>query len=147
MIQLPDIRQRFDHDCGLTATRILLRYVRKRPPSDLIRLACDPVDGTDPRAIETYLRQLGLRVQAGSYTVEDLSHSTATGRPVVCLVTPAHGVGHYVVVSGIEGQTIHYQCPTEGPARSGLRSWLKGWHEVDRLGAKYHQWGISAWRP
>ena len=126
MIQLPDIRQQSDHDCGLTAVRVLLRHLGRRPtPRQLSGLVCDPVDGTDPRNIETFLRQLNLRVQAGSFKVDDLDRLTSSGRAVVCLTTPAHGIGHYVVVSGIEGQTIHYQCPTEGPARSGLRTWLR----------------------
>ena len=148
MIKLPDIRQQSDHDCGLTVARVLLRFLGRRPTAQqLSGLACDPVDGTDPRNMETFLRQIGLRVQAGSFTVENLDWLTSSGRPVVCLTTPAHGIGHYVVVAGIDGQTIHYQCPTEGPSRSGLRTWLKCWREVDRLGATYHQWGISAWRP
>lgn len=144
MIQLPDIRQADDHSCGRVAIRVLLRHLRMRPrnapplPSE--------IDGLDPRAIETYLRGLGLRVLSGSMTWEDLRHLTASGRPVICLITPQHGVGHYVIVSAIELQLIRYQCPTDGPSYCGQNAWHAGWTEVDRLGARYHQWGISAWR-
>lgn len=147
MIDLPDIRQAKEHDCGPTAVKVLLRYLRKRPTkAQWAGLLNDPVDGTDPRAIETWLRGLGLLVLSGSMTLDDLARLTKTFRPVVCLITPSHGVGHYVTVSGVGSGKVWFQDPTNGPAFVPIPEWKTQWLEVDRLGADYHQWGIAAWR-
>jgi ABC-type bacteriocin/lantibiotic exporter with double-glycine peptidase domain len=146
MIPLPDLRQTREHDCGAVAVRIALRAIKKRPPADLeTLLGTSPIDGTDPRSMESLLRSLGLWVASGSFTLADLHHITTT-RPAICLVTRAN-IGHYVTVGGIVSGTVHYQCPSEGPCRSGTRSWMKSWRDVDRLGATYHQWLIAVSRP
>ena len=148
MIDLPDIRQQGEHDCGTTAVRVLLRSLARRVTSgQFSALACDPVDGTDPRAIETFLRGVGLRVLSGSMTWADLITLTASGRPVICLITPSHGIGHYVVVGSAQQSLVRYQCPSIGPDMLARIRWMRQWKEVDRLGAVYHQWGIAAWRP
>ena len=145
MIDLPHILQRDEHSCGIVAVRILLRYLRVRRKKSIEPLASQ-IDGTDPRAIETYLRQLGLSVLAGSMTMEDLENCTDTGRPVICLITPEHGVGHYVVVGGTDERFVYYACPTHGALIMTRVKFDSCWHEVDRLGAKYKRWGIAAWR-
>lgn len=147
MIELADIRQQADHDCGPTAVRVLMRALGRRLSLEqFLSLPCDPVDGTDPRAIETWLRGVKLRVLSGSMTWTDLVNLTASGRPVICLVTPLD-VGHYVVVGSALHSQVHYQCPSEGPTVTTQFRWMRQWREVDRLGAAYHQWGITAWRP
>jgi hypothetical protein len=146
MIPLPDLRQTADHDCGPCAVRIALRALRKRPKFDLYAaLGTSPIDGTDPRSIESYMRFLGLWVWSGTGSLDDLRHATAS-RPAICLVTRAQ-VGHYVVVSGLLEGRVHYQCPSEGPVRMGTRTWLRTWRDVDRLGAHYHQWMIVPGKP
>lgn len=148
MIDLPDVRQQGEHDCGPTAVRVLLRAIKKRPARhQWAGLLCDPVDGTDPRNIETWLRSMGLRVLSGSMTLEDLGRITQTKRPVICLVTPSHGIGHYVVVGGVSSEKIWFQDPSAGPTCIRVREWASLWREVDRLGASYPCWGIAAWRP
>ena len=145
MIQLADLRQKRDHDCGPTAVKILLRAIRKRPRMDaMAHLATSPIDGTDPRAIETCLRAHQLHVASGSIRWEELQHITQS-IPVLALVTKEK-IGHWVVVGGLDQNIVHYQCPSEGPCRSGKRTWLKSWRDVDRLGAVYHQWIIYAWK-
>ncbi len=147
MISLPDLRQSGDHDCGLVAVQVVLRHIKRRPKASHFQiLNCTSLDGTDPRSIEAFFRSIGCHVLAGSMQWDDLKAFTLTDRAIICLTTPAHGIGHYVVVAGIDTSTIHYQCSTEGPCRSGKRTWMKSWHEVDRLGAVYHQWAICVWR-
>jgi ABC-type bacteriocin/lantibiotic exporter with double-glycine peptidase domain len=147
VISLADLRQSGEHDCGLVAVQVVLRHLRRRPkPHQFGILNCNSIDGTDPRAIEAFFRSIGCHVLAGSMAWTDLEQFTTIGRPVICLTTPAHGIGHYVVVAGVQASTVHYQCSTEGPCRSGKRTWMRSWHEVDRLGAIYHQWGICVWR-
>ena len=56
MIDLPDIRQAKEHDCGPIAVKVLLRYLRKRPTkAQWAGLLNDPVDGTDPKDISSRL--------------------------------------------------------------------------------------------
>ena len=146
MIALPDLRQNAQHDCGYTAVLIVLKHLRRRvTPGDLAPLSCNVINGTDPRAIESMLRGVGLRVISGEMSLQDLHHHTTIGRPVICLVS-ASGVGHYVVVAGVEFDRIHYQDPAEGPMDQPKPSWKRSWHDIDRMGATYRSWGIAVWR-
>lgn len=145
MHRLPDIRQQAEYDCGPAAVRVLLRAIRKRPSPDAMRhLGTTAIDGTDPRAIEVCLRAHGLMVNSGSLHW-DLLGPVCRKMPVLTLVTRG-GVGHWVVVAGVENGTVHYQCPSNGPEKMGRRAWIRWWRDVDRLGAIYHQWVIAAWR-
>jgi ABC-type bacteriocin/lantibiotic exporter with double-glycine peptidase domain len=145
MITLSDMRQKNQYDCGIIAVKILLKALGKRmTPERLTALSTSPIDGTDPRAIESLLRKLGLHVLSGEMTWNDLAYFTQT-RPVICLVT-LDSVGHWVVSSGIKDRKMHYQDPSLGPSSLGKRKWLEVWKEIDRLGASYRQWGITAWK-
>jgi ABC-type bacteriocin/lantibiotic exporter with double-glycine peptidase domain len=145
MITLSDVRQKSQYDCGVVAVKVLLRALGKRlTPENTKALATTPIDGTDPRAIEALLRKLGLHVLSGEMTWNDLVYFTQT-RPVICLITYA-GVGHWVVASGIKDGKMHYQDPSGGPLYVGKKKWHEMWRDIDRLGAVYRQWGITAWR-
>jgi ABC-type bacteriocin/lantibiotic exporter with double-glycine peptidase domain len=145
MITLSDMRQKEEYDCGIVAVKILLRALGKRLTTEgLISLSASPMDGTDPRAIESLLRKLGLHVLSGEMTWNDLIYCTQT-RPVICLIT-LDNVGHWVVASGIKDGRMHYQDPSEGPCSLGKKKWHDVWRDIDRLGAVYRQWGIAAWR-
>jgi ABC-type bacteriocin/lantibiotic exporter with double-glycine peptidase domain len=145
VISLADIRQQASHDCGDAAVRVVLRALRRRPFEPAIaHLATDPIDGTDPRAIETCLRAHGLLVLSGSATWGDLRHWTQN-RPVICLVQRG-GVGHWVVTGHVTQRRAHYQCPSIGPDSQGRTTFMNAWRDVDRLGAVYRQWAIVAWR-
>jgi len=145
-MKLPDIRQQNNHDCGLAACRIVARLFRRRWTSELTaRLGTSPMDGTDPRAIESTLRHIGWGVIAGEMTIDDLRHHATLERPTICLITRA-GVGHYVVVGGIDCGRIHVQCPADGPLTTSRAKFLAAWRDVDRLGAVYHQFGLAIWK-
>ena len=145
MITLSDMRQKEDYDCGIVAVKILLKALGKRlTPEGLIALSTSPIDGTDPRSIEALLRKLGLHVLSGEMTWNDLVYFTQT-RPVICLIS-LDNVGHWVVASGIKDGRMHYQDPSEGPCSLGKKKWHEVWRDIDRLGAVYRQWGITAWR-
>lgn len=146
MIALPDLRQSAEHDCGYTAVLVVLRRMRRKvTPGDLAPLSTNMIDGTDPRAIESTLRGLGLRVISGEMDMGDLWHHTESSRPVICLLS-RDGVGHYVVVSGLHEGSVHFQCPSEGPSRMRTTAWRRCWTEIDRLGAVYRGWGIAVHR-
>lgn len=145
-MELPDLRQKNSYDCGMIACRIVLRVLRRRLTRDLAgRLNTNPIDGTDPRAIESTLRHMGLGVIAGEMTIDDLRLQSQLGRPVICLVTRS-GVGHYIVSAGVDCGRIKYQCPADGPCTISRSKFILSWRDVDRLGATYHQFGMAVWR-
>jgi ABC-type bacteriocin/lantibiotic exporter with double-glycine peptidase domain len=145
MITLSDMRQKTEYDCGVVAVKILLKALGKRlTPEGLLSLSTSPIDGTDPRSIESMLRKFRLNVLSGEMTWNDLAYFTQT-RPVICLIT-LDNIGHWVVASGIKDGKMHYQDPTHGAQSLGKRKWLEVWREIDRLGAIYRQWGITAWK-
>lgn len=124
----------------------MLRGVRKRPRPDLQQiLGTSAHDGTDPRQLETVLRQHGLGVLSGEMHGDDLAYLTGRGCPVACLVQ-SEGVGHWVVVCSADGRVVRFQDPAAGPKALPWPQWLATWRDVDRLGAIYRQWGVAAWR-
>jgi len=142
---LADIRQQGSYDCGIAAVRVVLRHYRKKWADDYaVRLNTNEIDGTDPRNIEIMFRFLGFHVVSGNMDANDLRHHTGLDRPVIALIQ-RNGIGHYVVVSSLDGGRIHYQDPADGPVSSSLRSFVTNWSDVDRLGAIYDSFGIVAW--
>jgi hypothetical protein len=62
-------------------------------------LPATPIDGTDPRALESFFRRLGIPAQSGEMDWRDLAYHTARGRPVAALVQ-LDGCGHWVRCGG-----------------------------------------------
>ena len=143
MLSLPDCRQRDDWSCGQTAARVVFQFhgFRGRSPQG------SPIDGTDPRSLETAFLAAGLLVQSGEMTPADLRHHTRLGRPVVCLVTEPDGVGHYVVVGGLLRGRVRYHCPTVGASSEPVAAFDARWHDSDRVAVRYTRWGIAVWPP
>jgi hypothetical protein len=140
VLTLPDLRQRNDWTCGEVVARIVAGYWGAR----LKRPLATPIDGTDPRGLEGSLRLADLNVLSGSMDVADLQYHTRRGRPVICLVTEAGGVGHYVVVGGVRRGVVYMQCPADGWVREPVASFERRWRDVDRCGTVYVRWAIAA---
>lgn len=140
MIELMDLRQQTDYDCGVVCCQIVWEFFglpRRRVPASQI-------DGTDPRTIEAALRQAGLPVLSGEMALSDLSHFARTSRPVIVLAksTSTPETGHYMVCRGQRDRRLHFQCPTRGPVVEMPSRFERRWHDVDRLGTRYSRWGI-----
>lgn len=142
MIDLPDVRQRKDFDCGHAAVACVADLFGVRRPPDL----SNGIDGTDPNTIEALLRRAGFNVCAGAMTVSDLKHFTNRGAPVVCPVSLPDVGGHWVVVAGVERLTVYYHCPDAGPRSMRAALWTPCWADETRAGRPYKTWGIAAWR-
>jgi hypothetical protein len=99
-----------------------------------------PIDGTDPRTIESFCRSIGLRVVSGEMSVDDLKHFTAHDRPVIAVLS-----GHYVVVCGVKRGVVIYHDPAHGLASSSSKAFVERWRDMDRLGAVYNQFGVCVW--
>lgn len=125
---------------------------------------------THPKAIEEYLRSLGLTVNARSdLTLDDLRTAWLAGSPVICCVQDygpyipdeaEFDYGHYVAVVGLGFDYVFAQDPSDSnvEADSGTidalgkimvdeETWLKNWHDVDADGNKYQNYGIIVSAP
>ncbi len=138
LLDLRDVRQRDDHDCGEAAVDIVLSFLGTRGKSDV----ASAVDGTHPSAIEAALRRAGLSVQSGTMTVSDLQHHTRQGRPVLCPIA-SYG-GHWVVIRGVGRGFVYYQCPVSGREQKRLQEWIDLWRDSTRAAHDFDTWGIAA---
>jgi hypothetical protein len=73
-------------------------------------LPATPIDGTDPRALESFFRRLGIPAQSGEMDWRDLAYHTARGRPVAALVQ-LDGCGHWVAVWRATSRRVSWHCP------------------------------------
>ena len=142
LLDVPDIRQDSEFDCGAAAVDAVCRYhrIRKTNVKDLT----NAVQGLGPDTARAILTGLGLIVLAGPMQVEDLQHLTRTNRPVLCPVN-LYG-GHWVVVRGVERGGVYFQCPTQGRLRLSMSKWLDEWVSYSETGHMFHQWGIATSR-
>jgi predicted double-glycine peptidase len=138
MLDLPDIRQRDDYDCGSAAVDVVLTFLGVKSKATSLTNA---VDGTHPSAIEAALRRVGLHVQSGTMTSADLQHHVKLGRPVVCCVS-LHG-GHWVVVRGVSRGRVYFHCPTDGTRSVRLSEWFDIWRDSTRAAHDFDSWGIA----
>jgi hypothetical protein len=138
MIDLIDLRQQTDYDCGVVCCQIVWEFFglpRRRVPASQI-------DGTDPRTIEAALRQAGLPVLSGEMSLSDLSHFARTRRPTIVLLNPpAHlkQVTTWSVGGSKIGDCIFsappgdrwWKCPADLPDAGTM--WT-GWNAVQQVG-------------
>lgn len=143
LLDLPDVRQRDDYDCGEAAADTVFRFLCGRSLSHVA--LSDAVDGLHPSNLEAGLRRAGLAVQSGTMTVADLQHHTRAGRPVLCPI--AHHGGHWVVVRGVARGKVYYQCPTAGRLSLSLAQWVDAWRDSTRAAHDFDRWGIAAGAP
>lgn len=142
-LELPDYRQREEWDCGRTTLQIVCGYWDKPLPLFLANLS-NAVQGLSPDAMEAAFRSLGFNVFAGSLTVDLLRAITKDGKPVATL-TQLDGVGHWVVVSGVNRGFVHFQCPQYGPSKQRVAEWDRNWIDFHWLGGRFDRWGICAY--
>lgn len=139
ILELPDIRQVADYDCGQAASEIVLAHLGYNLT---LKLPITSIDGADPRTIESAFRQMGLPVLSGQMDPALLRYFADTGRPVICLIQH-NGIGHYVVSAGVLRNSIYYQCPVEGPGVMKSSDFLDIWHDTDRFGTQFRCFGIA----
>lgn len=141
MLDLPDIRQQHDWDCGRAAVLTVCDALGVARPN----VPATALTGIDPLSVEQTLWAAGLSVQSGRMTAADLRHHTRLGRPVIALVTEASGVGHWVTVAGLARGRVRLQCPGHGPMCEPVARFVSRWQDTDRLGRRFVRWGIAAW--
>jgi hypothetical protein len=146
---IKDRRQREDDwHCGpvIAATMLDLAGFSEDESTERVArgLPVTPLDGVDPRTLESFLRAQGCECQSGGMDVCDLSHHTRRGRPVACLIRE-HG-GHWVAVLLTGRKTVTFHDPLVGQRVMSKSKWVEAWYDTDRFGYTYRQFGIAAWR-
>lgn len=160
IIELNNLRQTFDFDCGVKALQGVLAYygVEERADGLIEQLNADPELGTSLASIIAVAESHGFEVQAGTnWTLEDLKHHLDNSRPVIVLLQAwadrhltlkewreNYQDGHYVVVVGYDGPVLYFEDPA-----SFHRIWLREnefaarWHDMDPItGEKLQRVGI-----
>lgn len=138
ILQIPDVRQQSDFDCGAACIEAVLQLGGRTPPDSL----ANPVQGMAPDTLEAVLRSVGVRVISGTMCVDDLKHFTRGGRPVIC-PTDIEG-GHWVIVAGVGRGRVHYHDPDAGMQSVAESKWRSLWCGSTRFGHAFDRWGIAA---
>lgn len=143
-LALTDVRQKTNHDCGTAAWRTVYQWHTGQTGRNLPDLS-HPINGLDPAALEAVIRvHHGWNVLAGEMLLADLRMLTVTNRPVICPITDDSGVGHYVVVGGVDRWRVHYHDPAVGPRLMRLDQWDERWVDMGK-NARFVRWGLAAW--
>ena len=146
LIDLPDIRQSQQWDCGAAAVLSVCQYFEvgvKTLSEAVTALGTTPQTGTTPSAILGYLSRSGLMTTAGSgLESADLATFFAAGQPVLCPVKTPQG-GHWVAVIGTGLGYVFVQDPAMGRRMIPDAEWLEMWQDKDTAGNVYTAYGIA----
>jgi predicted double-glycine peptidase/phage portal protein BeeE len=147
-LDLPDLRQSYDYDCGASATQTVCQFYNVGPATEdeyVQALGTTPEGGTPPEAIVAFLTDLGLGVEArNDLTIPDLA---AAGCPVICCIQdyeedpadiPEERAGHYVVVAEATDDTVTFQDPSAGRVEMPTLDFLARWQDTDGQGQFIH---------
>jgi ABC-type bacteriocin/lantibiotic exporter with double-glycine peptidase domain len=147
MIDLPNMRQTFNYDCGAKALQIVLAYygVEVREDELMSQLGCN-IDGTPLANMISIAEGYGFKVEATRGTsLETLKQYVEEGYPVIILLQAWAerymtledwrediDDGHYVIVIDYINNILVFEDPS-----SFHRTWLTEeellarWHDVD----------------
>lgn len=154
LLDVPDLRQEGDYDCGPAATQAVCQFFGVGPATRAEyadALDTTSAGGTRPAAILDLLSRTGLATTAKSaLEVADLARFFASGHAVLCPVQAGEPVGsssgHWVIVIGVGLGQVMIHDPAAGRRMVSEENWLAGWHDQDRDGQIYDRYGIAAGR-
>lgn len=145
-LALPDVRQSTSYTCSAAALLAVLAYYGVEAREDRLakELGATPEAGAPPPALVRVARGQGLTAELREgLTVDDLRRETRAGHPVVIAIQAWRDRprryqdnwedGHYVVVIGVEGDTVVVEDPSLLGSRGVLtRAELEErWHDTD----------------
>jgi HK97 family phage portal protein len=144
ILDVPNVRQKSDFDCGPAATMSVASYFNVGPETEqeyIDALGTTKANGTTPAAIAEYLASLGLHVAAkDDLTIGDLARAVRAGSPIIAAIQayeddpeeiPEERSGHYVVVCGADVKTITLQDPSAGRVTMPTIDFLARWEDRD----------------
>lgn len=149
LLDLPDVRQEADWDCGPAAVEAACAFLGVGPSGRqayVAGLGATPEAGTSPVAVAGFLASLGLAVTAKSKLEPvDLSRFFAAGQPVLCPCRPegTAASGHWVAVIGTGLGQVFLHDPLLGRRMMPEADWLAIWKDVDAQGGTWERHGIA----
>lgn len=146
LLNTSEEKQLGPYDCARACASIVLAYYGVQPADAATmigRLRVDKHDGTDPGELAGWFRAEGWMVNEGWHDIDTVRHHGQEGRPVILLAT-IDGSGHWVVSRGVTRKTIYIQDPFSGRVKYPVAEFEALWHDHDRYGTKYRQWGLVA---
>lgn len=144
ILDTPKDRMRLDCDCGGCSLAVVFGFHGQTLPEPVYAL-CSP-HGMTPYAAEAIISSRFRGFSQGTgWTVADLEHHIANGRPVMALVTVEDASDHWVVVRGVENGRVYYHDPAHGRRSKSLKAWLKWWQGPP--GNPWGRYGLTAWEP
>lgn len=156
-LAIPDVRQSADYDCGAAALRAVAQFfgVAGDQGDFVAALGSSPAEGTGPEQLIAGAKALSLNAtDAAGMTVDYLAQVVAHGRPVICCIQ-AYGTpdqyardesGHWVVVCGVDDQSVYVQDPAAGPGKIPVADFEARWHDKTADGRQLVRYGIAVWK-
>lgn len=158
MLEFPEDRQTYSYDCGAKVTQAVLAYYGIDVREDkIMKLVGTTRAGTAIKGIVKTFHKFGLKCKVSKLNINHIKKSIDKKIPVILVLqawTEKKKVnwekdwidGHYVVAIGYDDKKIYFEDPS-----SVLRTYLtyeelkKRWHERDKGGKKYINYGIIAY--
>ena len=155
-LNLPDVKQSYDYDCGAKAVQAVLSYYSiKTKESDLIdQLGTNEKNGTDISSIKKVLKTYDLDVEMGQLSIEKLKESLDKNYPVIILLQSyptketkkdwknTNKNGHYVIAIGYDDDTFTFEDPwVYKRVKISNENLLARWHDLN-YGEIYKQYGV-----
>ena len=148
LLDVPDVRQSENWDCGAAAVMAVCKHFGVGPTvlsAYAQALGATESEGTPPTAVAAFLSQQGLAVtSAHKMGIDDLGRFHAAGQPVLCPCRPdgSGTTGHWVVVIGTGLGQVFLHDPACGRRMlSEMSGWLDG--DRDAGGVDYDRFGIA----
>lgn len=147
MLEIPDIRQLHNSDCGWANVEAILQAngIFKHRDVVIQSLGLSDIFGVNPKSIELFFRHEQFNVISGNMTIDDLKFHLKNKRPVICPVT-MNNVGHYICVTGIHRGKITYNDPSYGKKSIDIDKFIEIWEDTDKFGNVYKNYGIAVWK-
>lgn len=125
------LRQKSEHDCGITALTMVLRFHGYEPPE--VPASRSPTTRWSAGELKDTAQRSGAQAFVVEGKVDDLVHELQQGRPVIVGTTKptvtGEAVAHYEVVVGLnaEEQKVATLDPAAGLRQNSYSGFLHEW--------------------
>jgi len=155
-INLPQLVQTYNYDCGAKALQSILAYYGIEAREDkIMKFAKTSKKGTPIRGMVTATEKFGLKTEIKGMTIKDIKEYIKKDIPVILILQAWTGKkevdwekdwadGHYVVAIGYTKDKVLFVDPSSFQYTYLKYNELeKRWHDVDTDGKKYDHYGIA----
>lgn len=145
ILTVPYFKQERNTTCGVASVRMVLALHGKAISETELADVCDTGWlGNTPGELVAGIDKLGFNaMEIEGITIEYLSHALQEADPIIALIDPAvlyggiEGFGHYVVIIGIENNSIIFHDPDmdSGQVRASS-DFFKSWSGFSMKGVR-----------